>query len=72
MSLYDTYKTIYQKTKLTEEVNNGTLIVLNKWLSQNKDNLYVLKKLLSCLFYIEPIHYYYLLYFNSFQYSIVF
>ena len=64
MNLFNIYKAIYQKTIQPEPVNNGILIVLNKWLSQDKDNLLVLRKIIKYLFYIEPLHYYYLLFFN--------
>lgn len=40
------------------------IVSLCKWLSFDKDNLQVLRRLLPYIFWIEPTHFYYLLFFN--------
>ena len=64
MNVFDILRNIYTKKKSVPDIEDGMLIVINKWLSWDKDNIYALKKILKYLFYIEPLHYYYLLYFN--------
>ena len=64
MNFFDLITNIYQKNKLTDKVNDGILISINKWLSFDKDNLLPIQKILKYLFYIEPLHFYYLLFFN--------
>ena len=64
MNFFDIIRNIYQKKKEIPEFNNGFAIVINKWLSQDKDNISPLKSILKYMFYIEPEHYYFLLFFN--------
>lgn len=64
MNFFDTIRNLYTKNKSIQELNNGILITINKWLSFDKDNIEPIKKTLKYLFFIEPKHYYYLLFFN--------
>jgi len=65
MNIFETIKNIYQKNnKEISNIERWECIALNKWLSFDKDNLNILNKLLPYLFYVEPKHYYYLLFFN--------
>jgi hypothetical protein len=64
MEFFDIIRNLYIKNKQLPEITNGMLIILNKWLSWDKNNLKALHRLLPYLFYIEPLHYYYLLFFN--------
>jgi len=64
MNLFTFLDQIYQKKKDSVVTDMSTNIVLTKWLSFDASNLKTLKKILTYLFYIEPLHYYYLLYFN--------
>ena len=44
--------------------DQGTCIGLTKTISRDPDALHVLKNMVQYLFYIEPKHYFYMLYFN--------
>ena len=63
---FDTIKCIYYKTEPKFEIEYSTQlsITLSKWLARDKDNLNVIKNLLPYLFYLEPKHYFFLLYLN--------
>lgn len=60
----DLLKTIYTKQKICYTNDIGECIALSKSLSKNPDNLKGLSKCINYLFYIDPLHYFYLLYFN--------
>lgn len=64
MKFFDIIKTIYQKNKVNIEVDTTLCMTLNKWLSFDKDNINIIKNKLNYLFYIEPKHYFYLLFFS--------
>lgn len=62
-NFYDYLKSVYTKEKVDlSEIDISLCIALTKWLSFDKDTLYYLKYVVSFLFYVEPLHYYYLLY----------
>ena len=62
--LYDILTNLYEKKKDIPEINDGFSIVVNKWLSWDSINVPYLKRTIKYLFYVEPIHYYYLLFFH--------
>ena len=64
MNLFDILGNIYKKNKVLPEVDTGFLIVISKYLSLDKNNIDYLGKIIKYILYIEPIHYYYLLFFN--------
>jgi len=54
---------IYKKEKLDNlEMDTSMCFALNKCLSYNKANMSILNKLSKLLFFVEPLHYYYLLF----------
>lgn len=71
INYFDVLKTIYTKQKLEIVDDLGFLISLVKTLSKDTKNLKVLKKLEPYLFYIEPKHFFYLLYFSIRQQNFV-
>lgn len=72
---FDLLKSIYNKNKIKlEEFDNSLLIGLSRTLSKDKENLNSIKKIIDYLFWIEPIHYFYLLYFHipkKFRFSFI-
>ena len=64
MNFSDYIKTIYQKNRGDISIDSSFCITLTKWLGYNKDNLPYLKKIVPYFYYLEPKHYFYLLYFN--------
>ena len=65
MNFFDIIRDIYLKSKRPlPKIDIPFLIPINHWLSYDRNNLPYLKRVLPYLFYIEPIHYFYLLYFN--------
>ncbi len=65
MTLFDILGNIYnKKNKTVPEIDTGYFIIINKWLSYDKDNIQSLNRIVKYLFFIEPEHYYYLLFFN--------
>lgn len=60
----DLIKTIYTKQKIEITEDQGMCIALTRTLAKNPDNLSIVKNLLDYLFYIQPKHYFYLLYFS--------
>ena len=63
--LFDIIKAIYHKNPINlKEININLCILLNKYLSLDKDNTEIIKNLLPYLFYINPIHYFFLLFVN--------
>lgn len=60
----DLLKTLYFKDKMCYNVEIGECIALTKTLSKDLDNLDAIKKCLPFIFYINPNHYFYLLYYN--------
>jgi len=64
MMLFDLLKNIYTKHSGKCEVDSQMRIVLTKWLGYDRDNLQKLSELIPYIFYIAPIHFYYLLYFH--------
>ena len=71
INYFDVLKTIYTKQKLEVVDDLGFLISLVKTLSKDTKNLKVLKNLEQYLFYIEPKHFFYLLYFSIRQQNFV-
>jgi len=61
---FDVIKSIYRKDKIDVNMDDMPIVSLCKWLSFDKDNLQVLRRLLPYIFWIEPTHFYYLLFFN--------
>lgn len=59
----DVLKTIYTKEKIEIIDSVGDNIALTRSLSKNTENLKVLKKIDQYLFTIEPLYYFFLLYF---------
>ncbi len=64
MQFFDYIKILYQKNKIEIDINTSLCITITKWLSYDKDNLPFLKKIIPFFYYIEPLHYFYLLFFN--------
>ena len=64
LSLFDILGNIYKKNKVKPDIDKGYLIIINKWLSLDKDNIPSLNRIVKYLFFINPEHYYYLLFFN--------
>jgi hypothetical protein len=64
MTLFDILKSIYTKTQINIQIDAGTTIVLNRWLSYDKDNVEHLKRILPYFYYLTPQNYYDLLFFN--------
>lgn len=64
MNFFDLIKTFYSKERIDYPVDMSSNIACNKWLSLDKQNIAILNKLLPFLFYIEPKHYFYLLFFS--------
>ena len=62
MNYLDVLKTIYTKEKLQEVDDVGFCISLTKTLGKDSDNLPALKQVSQYLFYINPLHYFFLLY----------
>lgn len=63
-NFFDLLKTLYTKQRICYTSDIGQCIALTKCLSKDKDNLSALKKCIPFLFYIEPEHYFYMLFFN--------
>jgi hypothetical protein len=57
-------ETIYSKRKLETTEDQGLCIALSKTLAKDQDNLNILREVVQYLFYINPKHYFYLLYFT--------
>lgn len=62
MNYLDVLKTIYTKQRLAVVDDIGLCISLTRTLAKDQDNLPVIKEISSYLFYIKPVHYFYLLY----------
>lgn len=64
MNFFDNIKVLYQKGQIINEneIDLGMCIALNKWLSFDRNNLVILRKLIPYLYFIEPNHYFYCLY----------
>ena len=60
---FELIRKIYQKEDISDITNIDTsmCIIISKYLSYDKDNLPILKKLVHFIFYIEGINYIYLL-----------
>ena len=65
-NFFDTIKCLYLKDKrlMPEVIDTQLCLTLNKWLSFDKNNIQIVKKLIPLVYFIEPRHYFYLLYFN--------
>lgn len=66
ISFFDLLKNVYTKEitdseELAKSVNTNLLIGVVKWLSYDVTNLPILKKITNYMFYMEPLHFYYLL-----------
>ena len=64
MNFFDIIKSIYSKNSYTYEIDNGLIITISKWLSFDRKNLTILTNLLQYQMYINPKHFYYLLFFS--------
>ena len=60
----DILNTLYKKDKVCYNVTLGECIALTKTLVKDINNIKALSKCIDYLFYIDPNHYFYLLYFN--------
>lgn len=60
----DLLNSIYTKEKKAVNYDIGISIALTKTLAKDKDNLEAIKKCVPFLFYLSPLHYFYMLYFN--------
>lgn len=66
-NIFNDIKAIYSKNKsiaLKEDRETYQNISILKWFSYDEDNLPILKKILHYIFFIEPLHFLLLLYFN--------
>ena len=64
MNFFDIIKSIYSKNSNIYKLDNGLLITISKWLSFDRKNLSILTNLLQYQMYIDPKHFYYLLFFS--------
>ena len=65
MNPYELLKALFGKTRPNvDNLELGINIVLNQWLSLMPDQARKVAPLVDYFFYINPTHYYYLLYFN--------
>lgn len=64
IKFFDILNMLYTKKKVQIETDTSLNITLSKWLSYDKDNLVFLKRLLKYQFYLDPKHYFYMLFFN--------
>ena len=64
MNFFDIIKSIYSKNSNIYKLDNGLLITISKWLSFDRQNLTILTNLLQYQMYINPKHFYYLLFFS--------
>lgn len=64
MNFFDIIKSLYQKNKGYEQVDLALCITLNKWLGFDRSNMTALRKCLPFLYFIEPSHFYFLLFFS--------
>ena len=64
MNFKDLIDTIYQKKRGDIDTSTSYNITLTKWLGYDKDNLSCLTKIVPYFYYLQPSHYFYLLYFN--------
>ena len=62
MQFFDIISNLFYKGKEIPEMNTSWVITLNKWLSRDRHSIGCIKRCLPYALYIEPIHYYYLLY----------
>lgn len=65
MNPFDLLKALYKKN--CTHINNidvGLCLFLNSYLGLDKNNLKTIKDLSPYLFYVNPVHYFYLLYFS--------
>lgn len=61
----DLFLSLYNKNKMNlDRVDTGMMIGLSKWISNDPLNLSWLKKIIQYQFYINPRHYFYMLYFG--------
>jgi hypothetical protein len=65
MTIFDNIRALYLKTKINTEATTQENITLSKWLSFDNDNIHNISNILPYLFFIEPQHYYYLLWLNT-------
>ena len=67
MNFLETIKCLYHKTPLPTDIafNSQLSITLNKWLGFDRDNIAKIKILMPYMFYIEPKHYFYLLFLTT-------
>ena len=65
-NLFFHIRQIYSKTKINDfsEINMSFCLIVSRWLSYDKDNLFFLKQIFPYIFYIAPLHFYYLLWLN--------
>jgi len=59
---FDLAKAIYQKIPINPDVDTSLCIALTRWLAKDENNTLIISKLVPFLFYIDPLHYFYLLY----------
>jgi hypothetical protein len=64
MNYLNVLKTIYTKEKVDTINENWEATAITKTLVKDTNNLSAIKKIISFLYYIKPLHYFYLLYFN--------
>jgi len=64
MNFLETIKCLYHKTPIPSdlEFNTQLNITLNKWLGFDRNNIMKIKSIMPYMFYIEPKHYFYLLF----------
>ena len=63
IKFFDILNMMYTKKKVDIKPDTSLNITLGKWLSYDKSNLASLKKLLKYQFYINPKHFFYMLFF---------
>lgn len=64
MDLFRTINSIYTKNKIDIDNTVSDSIFLSKWLSYDICNISIIKKLQEYVFNIEPLHFFYLLFFH--------
>lgn len=64
MEFYEIAKTIFYKNNLDCDIDMGICLGLSGIFKKRAENLPYLKKILPFLFWIDPKHFYYLLFFH--------
>ena len=62
VNIFEVIKSLYLKNKVAYNITTSELMIINKYLLLDTNNLSSLKKIINYIFYLNPNNYYYLLY----------